>query len=78
MSLRAFNKLLSLLSPLLKEMMRTPEHQLQSHQLSLLELGSGTLQEASCLTFDMFLECPLQRPTTASSASLTPLYVVNP
>ena len=46
MSLRAFNKLLSLLSPLLKEMMRTPEHQLQSHQLSLLELGSGTLQEA--------------------------------
>ena len=57
--------------------MHTPKHQVQSHQLSLLELGSGTLQEASCLTFDMFLEYPFQRPTTASSASLTPFYVVN-
>ena len=74
MSLQAFDKLLSLLSPLLK---RNDEHQVQSHQLSLLELGSGTLQEVSCPTFDMFLECPLQRTTSASRASLTPFYVVN-
>ena len=58
-------------------MMHTPEHQVQSHQLLLLELGSGTLQEASCPTFDMFSEYPWQRPTTVSSASLTPFYVVN-
>ena len=58
-------------------MMCTPEHQVQSHQLSLLELGSSTLQEASCPMFNMFSECPLQRPTTALSATLTPFYVVN-
>ena len=53
--------------------MHTPMH----HLLSLLELESGTLQEASWPIFDMFLEYQLQRPTTASCASLTPFYVVN-
>ena len=53
-----------------REMMYTPMHQLPSHLLSLLALESSTWQEASCLIFDMFLEYLLQRPTTASSASL--------
>ena len=57
---------------------KTPAHQVQSHLLSLLELESSTLQEASWLIFDMFSEYKLQRPTTAFSASLTPFYVVNP
>ena len=79
MSLQAFNKLISLLSPLLKRNdSYSQAHQVQSHQLSMLELGSSPLQEASCPTSDMFLEYPLQRPATASSASLTPFYVVIP
>ena len=58
-------------------MMHTRMHQVQSHLLSLLELESGTLHEASWLIFDMFSEYQLQRPTTASSASLTPFNVMN-
>ena len=69
---------ISIITFVKKEMMHTTMHQVQSHLLSLLELGSGILQEASWLIFDMFSEYQLQRPTTASSASLTPFYVVNP
>ena len=78
MSLQAFNKLVSILSSLLK---RNDAYSRISGPISpviIVGIGTGTLQEASWPIFDMFSEYQLQRPTTASSASLTPFYVVNP
>ena len=56
----------------------TPARQHPSHLLSLSALASGTWQVVSYLTFDMFLEYLLRRPTTELNVSLKALYVEIP
>ena len=76
MSLKAFNKLVFILSPSLQ---RNNMYSRSSTPISpIIIIGIGIRwQVASCLIFDMFLEYLLRRPTTVFNVSLKALFIVN-
>ena len=78
MSLEAFNKLVFIFSPSVQRNTVYSRSSTPTHLLSLSALESSTWQVVSYLTFDMFLEYLLWRPTSALNVSLRGLYIAIP